>query len=697
MEPWPILLSRLNSHKQNLTDQLNIWLKADHSLPLALIQDDQFIGANPAALAYFQAQVDSFIHASPSDFSPRIQSSGRSSVEYTRQMIEQALQGEITEFNWQYISQKGDDLPTKVTLFPFKFGLQDVLVVQFESKNRRSHTRPRLSNGFDTLPKELMSTILEDNAEAVYITDAAHQIIAVNKAMCRICEYSTEQLLNSSTDLINIYNRPNEEREFISALQERGSWQGEVWKQRSDGSTFPAWKSCRKISTQDKLYYVTIFSDISSKKELETQLTEQAMYDTLTGLPNRFHLIKLLNQAIKQTRAHPDTLGAVMFLDLNGFKNINDCFGHATGDKVLQLVSARLEASCIENADIARLGGDEFTLIVQKCNNRAEVEELSKQIMSLFDTPFEIDDQKLYLGTSIGIALFPEHSEQANKLLSLADTAMYSAKISPTHLRFYDKKMHQEAEQKLHTLSELRHAHNLDQFKLAYQAIVDLECHSVIGAEALLRWHRPDGEIIDASDFVPLLEETGLLISIGQWVLELACTQMVQWRKDNPELKVCVNVSPMQLEHHDFVQQVTQVLNQSKLPAEALMLEITELALLRQPEAVTQTLLALKKLGVSIAIDDFGAGLSSLSKLSNLPIDCLKIDAGFAQRLSEPQGKELCQAMIQLAQALDISFVIEGIETQQQKDILEQMGKGFGQGYFFGHPKDASQFMSDNL
>ena len=697
MKAWPILLSRLNSHKQHLTDQLNIWLHAEHSPPLALIQDHLFIGANPAALTYFQAQADSFIQASPYDLSPRIQSSGRSSIEYTRQMIEQTLQGEITTFNWQYISLQGEDLPTKVTLFPFKFGQKDVVVAQFESKNRRSHARPRLSNGFDSLPKELMSMILEDNAEAIYITDAEHLIIAVNKAMCRICGYSTEQLLSSSTDLINIYNCPNKEREFITALQERGSWQGEVWKQRSDGSTFPAWKSSRKISTRDMTYYVTIFSDISSKKQLETQLTEQAMYDTLTGLPNRFHLIKLLNQAIKQTRAHPDTLGAVMFLDLNGFKNINDCFGHATGDKVLQLVSARLEASCIENADIARLGGDEFTLIVQKCNNREEVVDLSKQIMSLFDTPFEIDDQKLYLGTSIGIALFPEHSEQANKLLSLADTAMYSAKTSPTHLLFYDKRMHQAAEQKLHTLSELRHAHNLDQFKLAYQAIVNLESHSVIGAEALLRWHRPDGSILVASDFVPLLEETGLLITIGQWVLERACSQMVQWRQNNPKLKICVNVSPIQLEHHDFIHQVTQALNLSQLPAEALMLEITELALSRQPESVTLTLSSLKELGVGIAIDNFGAGLSSLSKLSSLPIDSLKIDAGFAQRLSEPHGKALCQAMIQLAQALDISFVIEGVETQQQKEILGLMGKGFGQGYFFGHPKYATEFMSDNL
>lgn len=697
MTSWSTLLSKLTSSKPSLIYQLNLWQQED-SPPLALIQDHQFIGANSAALSYFQTQSDGFIQASPYDFSPRIQSSGRSSVEFTRQMIEQASKGDVTEFNWHYISRQGTDLPTKVTLFPFKLDKLNVLIAQFESKNRRSRTRTKASNGLDTLPKELMSLILEDNAEAVYITDSTHSILAVNKAMCRICGYSSEQLIGSKTDLINIDDHPlNVTAEYNKAIEERGNWQGEVWKLRSDGSQFPAWKSCRKLTVENQVYFVTIFSDISSKKQLESKLTEQAMFDSLTGLPNRFHLKKLLNQAIKQTKMRPNTLGAVMFLDLNGFKNINDCFGHATGDKVLQLVSARLEASCIENAEIARLGGDEFTLVVQNCTSRQEIEALSKQIMSLFDTPFEIDDQKLYLGTSIGISLFPEHSNHADKLLSLADTAMYSAKKSPSHLLFYDKKMHQEAEKKLHTLSELRHAHNLDQFKLAYQVIVNLECNSLIGVEALLRWQKPDGKVINACDFVPLLEETGLLITIGQWAMQLACEQMLEWRKYSPDLKVCVNVSPMQLEHHDFVQQVTQVLQSSKLPAEALVLEITELALLRQPETVTKTLLALKALGVSIAIDDFGAGLSSLSKLGSLPIDSLKIDAGFAQRLSEPQGKELCQAMIQLAQALDISFVVEGVETQQQKEILEKMGKGFGQGFFFGHPEDAAKFTLDNF
>ncbi|WP_076413456.1 EAL domain-containing protein [Shewanella sp. UCD-KL12] len=699
MGHWSYLLSKLTSDRPSLSEKLESWLEETDVSPIAIIKNYHFIEASPTALSYFQAQPEHLLNATPYDISPRIQSSGHNSVEYSQELIQKALMGDVIEFDWLHLSQQGKELPTKVSLFPFNLDGHPVVVAQFVAANRRTRARASTDNGFSSLPSQLMSMTLEDSAEAVYITDAKHNIIAVNKAMSRICGYSADQLLHKSIDLIDLRKHTAlEEQEYNSALEERGSWQGEVWKQRSDGSEFPAWKSCRKLIADNHTYYVTIFSDISSKKKLEAKLTEQAMYDTLTGLPNRYHLKLLLNQALQEVKDNPAQMGALMFLDLNGFKNINDCFGHATGDKVLQLVSARLEASCIEKAEIARLGGDEFTLVIKGCQDKSEVEAFSQQIMTLFEAPFEIDDQKLYLGTSIGIALFPEHSNQASKLLSLADTAMYSAKKSPQHVLFYNTSMHEEAEKKLTLLSELRHAHSLKQFKLAYQVIVNLECNTVIGAEALLRWQKSDGEVVNATDFVPLLEETGLLISIGPWVLKQACQQVAQWRHEHaPDLKVCVNVSPMQLEHPDFSLHVNQALEISQLPADALVLEITESALLRQPKRVKKTLSHLKALGVSIAIDDFGAGLSSLSKLGSLPIDSLKIDAGFAKRLSEPQGKLLCQAMIQLAQALDISFVVEGIETQQQKEILEKMGKGFGQGYFFGHPKAADSFTSESF
>ncbi|WP_394202525.1 EAL domain-containing protein [Shewanella waksmanii] len=699
MDLWSDTLSQLSSAHSETQQQLSLWRSTATIPMLAVIKGFHFIHATEQTLAFFESQAENFINATPYDYSPRIQSSGRNSVEFAQQVMQEAAMGEIKSFNWLHMSQQGTELPTKVTLYPAKLNAQTVLIAEFTPMNRRSQKRKVSKNGFESLPKQLLSIALEDSAEAVYITNINHTIIAVNKAMCRICGYSADQLLGRRRDFID--SCPSDdlaEREYLNLLEERGSWQGELEMQRSDKSRFPAWKSCRKIHTDKTSYFITLFSDISSKKKLEDRLTEQALFDTLTGLPNRHHLKQILDQALAESKQYPEQIGALMFMDLNGFKNINDCFGHATGDKVLQLVSARLEACCLENADIARLGGDEFTVVLQGCSDKQQVEDASRQIMQMFDAPFEIDGQKFYLGTSVGIALFPEHSDQASQLLSFADTAMYCAKKNPNHLLFYSANMHEDAEKKLKLLSELRHAHSLNQFQLAYQVIVNLECNSVIGAEALLRWQKTNGDIVPAVDFVPLLEEAGLLISLGQWVLNQACGQIAQWRASHDtDLKACVNISPTQLAHPDFIEHVTTALATSQLPADGLVLEITESALLRQPELIKATLLKLKQLGIEIAIDDFGAGLSSLSKLGSLPIDSLKIDAGFAQRLSEPQGKELCQAMIQLAQALDISFVVEGVETRQQKELLARMGKGFAQGYFFGHPSAAEQFTNDNF
>ncbi|MEM6247838.1 putative bifunctional diguanylate cyclase/phosphodiesterase [Shewanella vaxholmensis] len=692
---WQHLLNKLSTDDPVLQEKLSLWQAHPHKTPLALIQGFSFISANQATLGYFETEYDAFVNATPYDFSPRIQSSGRNSVEYAREMILEAIAGHHVEFNWLHLSQLGNELPTRVNLYRCDLQQQPVVLVELQALNRRNRIRATISDGFAHIPKEILSTTLEESAEAVYITDADNRILAVNKAMSRIYGYSAEQLISKTPAFLEAKNLGSEEEtECQIALRQRGTWQGETLKRRSDGSAFPAWQSSRKIITEDGAHYnVNIFSDISTKKLLETQLTTRAMYDTLTGLPNRFHLKQILNTALEKLKTDPLALGALMFLDLNGFKNINDSFGHSMGDRVLQLVAARLEAGCIEKADIARMGGDEFTLVLQDCSCKDEIQLFAEQILSLFESPFEIEGQKFFLGTSIGIALFPTHSDKAGQLISLADTAMYCAKKSLPHLVFYDKAMSQAAELKLQLINSLRHAHSLKQFTLAYQAIVDLQTNEAMAAEALLRWQKSSTECYEAADFVPLLEETGLIVSIGQWVLEQACMQAAIWRTQyKADFRISVNVSPLQLEHLDFIGQVINALEMANLPAEALILEITESALLRQPEQARLTLNRIKALGVSIAIDDFGTGLSSLSRLGTLPIDSVKIDAEFALRLNEVSGQKLCNAIVQLAQALDIHFIAEGIETQQQKDIMTGMGQGFAQGFLFGYPSSADNF-----
>ncbi|PKH57176.1 GGDEF domain-containing protein [Shewanella sp. Choline-02u-19] len=697
MQKWSELYSRLKSATPSLSDQLIQFEIADVLPALAIVQDHRFIGANPVALSYFESIEQNFIHSTPYDFSPRIQSSGRNSVEYGQQQLREAAKGKIVSFNWLYLSQQGTELPTKVTLYPFSLDDNNVVLIQFTPMDRRGKRRSHSSNGFENLPKELMSITLEDSAEAVYITDEDSHIFAVNKAMCRICGYSAEHMLGKTPSELNLEAMINDGI-APNPLKSKGSWQGEVWKYRSDGSKFPAWQSCRRIYASNTVYFVNLFSDISEKKRLEAKLTQQAMYDKLTGLPNRFHLIKILNKAINNIKQHSTMIGALMFLDLNGFKNINDSFGHATGDKVLQLVAARLETCCLDDAEIARLGGDEFTLVLPKCKNKQEIEAFSDLVLSLFDVPFEIDGQKFYLSTSIGISLFPQQSDEANQLLSMADTAMYSAKKSPNHIRFYNAAIREAAEKKLLILNDLRHAQSLGQFSLVYQQIIDLENNNLIAVEALLRWKRSNGEILEAREFIPLLEETNSMVSVGLWALEQACEQMSKWHAQyNDQLKITVNISTSQLEHPDFVSMLTKVLQQTQLPSNKLVIEIEESALIRKPTMMSAVLNELKQLNISIAIDDFGAGLFSLSRLGSLPIDCLKIDSSFAQRLHEPQGKELCKAMVQLAHTLNLCYIAEGVETEAQKDLLLMMGKGYGQGYYFGWPATAEVFASESL
>ncbi|MDF0533368.1 EAL domain-containing protein [Shewanella sp. A32] len=692
MIDWTRKLAQLQTDA-SLLPQLKIWQKQPHDTPLALFQKAVIVAANQAALDYFSCVRTEILGAALYDFAPRLQLNGQSSIEQARRLFEMA--GDKPQMQeWLHLSRDGKELPTRLYLYPVHSEGESMVLVRFQHLDRRSQPRQSRNDEFAAIPRSVLSGILEESAEAVAITDSQNIVLAVNKALCRLSGYSSGQLLGKSLRVLEVADDIHQQ-ECATALQERDFWQGEMFKLKADGQQFPAWQSSRRIMADGKPYMVTIFSDISDRKRLESRLTEQAMYDVLTGLPNRRHMKKLLNEALEYNhkRADPERLCALMFLDLNGFKHVNDCFGHSMGDRILQLVAARLEACCIEMADIARMGGDEFTLILTECQNRQEIRWFAEQIAKLFDTPFELEGQKFYLGTSIGISLFEGDTLTASQLLSQADTAMYCAKRSSDHIMFYDKSMSDAAEHRLKLLNDLRHAMSLGQFSIYYQPIVQLKDNQLQGAEALLRWQKTSHELLEAADFVPLLEETGLIVTVGNWVLEQACQQAAHWRKmDYPEFTISVNVSPMQLEHLDFVKQVKMTLKNSGLPPQALALEITESALLNYPQQARKTLEKLHNMGLKVTIDDFGTGFSSLSRLGNMPIDGLKIDKEFAGQLENLRGRKLCHAIVQLSQALELSYVVEGIETEQQKVALQGMGEGKAQGFFFGYPLHPQQF-----
>ncbi|MCL1075703.1 putative bifunctional diguanylate cyclase/phosphodiesterase [Shewanella dokdonensis] len=692
MMDWTQKLAQLQVDAA-LQPQLKIWQKQPHETPLALFRNATIIAANQAALDYFACLRTEILNAALYDFAPRLQLNGQSSIEQARRLFEAAADKPQMQ-EWLHLNRNGKELPTRLYLYPVKLNDDVLVLARFQHLDRRSQPRQRRTDEFAAIPRGVLSGILEESAEAVAITDEHNLILAANKALCRLSGYSTAQLLGKSLEVLEVTDDIHQQ-ECSAALKERDFWQGEMFKQKADGSQFSAWQSSRRIIADGKPYLVTIFSDISDRKRLESRLTEQAMYDVLTGLPNRRHMKKLLNEALEFNHKHADNgrLGALMFLDLNGFKHVNDCFGHSMGDRILQLVAARLEAGCIEMADIARMGGDEFTLILTECESRKEIRWFADQIVKLFDTPFELEGQKFYLGTSIGISLFDGEQINSSQLLSQADTAMYCAKRSADHIMFYDKSMSDAAEHRLKLLGDLRHAMSLGQFSIYYQPIVQLKDNHLLGAEALLRWQKTPHELLEAADFVPLLEETGLIVSVGNWVLEQACYQAAMWRKhDHPDFTISVNVSPMQLEHLDFISQVKKALKSAGLPADALALEITESALLHYPQQARQTLEKLHNLGLKVTIDDFGTGFSSLSRLGNMPIDGLKIDREFVCQLDNSRGRKLCHAIVQLSQALELSYVVEGIETEQQKAILLNMGEGQAQGFFFGYPLHPQQF-----
>lgn len=699
MSQWSQQLHSLCAESLAIEQQLAKIRATPDSQPLALLDGETFIGANDSCLNFLGLSWHQINNRSLSSLSPRLQNSGVSSSDAARSAVYRALEGDRVHLEW-LLNDGDSEKQTRLTFWPCILKHYPVILVVFTPVERRRRQRDPIEHGFKHLPADILSSLLENSEEAIYVTGPDNRILAANMAMSLTCGFSSEQLIGQLPEFLDGKQQlPEDIQACKQALATRGTWQGELQKKRADGSHYPVQLSARKLTSRDgNTYLVTSFTDISAQKQQQQRLTEQAMSDSLTGLPNRYQLTKLLNKALERHRQAPDKFGALMFMDLNGFKNINDSFGHGVGDRVLQLVAARLEAHCIGEAEIARLGGDEFTLLLEDCRDMAQVDKVAREVLGLFDVPFELEGQKFFLGTSIGIALFPEHSDQANQLISLADTAMYSAKKHRSHIQFYSDEMQQEAERKIRFINNLRHAMGLKQFSLAYQGIVELGTGQLVAAEALLRWQRDEHTLLDARDFLPQLEETGMIIKVGQWVLEHACKQAAKWQqKTGRELKISINISPLQLEHPDFIPMVNSALSKANLAPEALILEITESTLLRQPQQVKGVLQKLRKLGVHIAIDDFGTGLSSLSRLGSLPVDSLKIDAEFAQQLSEPQGQKLFAAVVQLATALGMNFVAEGVESQQQQTMLQAMGHGYGQGFLYGEPVSAADFFKAYL
>lgn len=544
----------------------------------------------------------------------------------------------------------------------------------------------------------LAARLMSSTQEAMVITDPRGTILDVNPAFCEITGYSTEEVVGGNPRLWKSQHHNAEFYQAIwTALGANGYWRGEIWNRRKNGEAFPSWQTISAVQDEQgrTMHYVSVFSDISNLVQSREQLTYQAYHDPLTGLPNRLLFNDRLTHAL--TRAERDgSQVAVLFLDLDHFKHVNDSLGHPVGDALLQEVARRLSGVGRKEDTVSRTGGDEFIMLMEDLRDPQDVAHLADKLLRALAESHSIQGHDLYISSSIGISLYPRDGENAEVLVRNADTAMYKAKSAGRKTySFYTQDLTLKATERLQIESDLRRALDRHELTVHYQPQVDLEKGRFIGAEALVRWHHPTLGYLPPDRFIPIAEDSGLIIALGEQVLREACLQARRWLDAGVELEtVGVNVAGPQLQRSDFVATVRRVLAETGLPARHLDLEMTETFIMEHADVTFGMLNELRALGVTLSIDDFGTGYSSLAYLKRLPIDRLKLDRTFIKDLpDDEEDAAITRAVIALSASLGLRLLVEGIETAEQKQFLRDMGCREMQGYFYGRPVSATDFV----
>lgn len=535
-----------------------------------------------------------------------------------------------------------------------------------------------------------------ETQEAITITDADNRIIRVNRAFTRVTGYSPEEVIGRSPAILQS-GRHDEAfyREMWRSLNTDGCWQGEIWNRRKNGEIFPEWMTVTAVRNEAGAVcnYVGAFLDISHRKQAENQIQQLAFYDPLTGLPNRSLLLERIGHAITKS-ARQRTHGALLFIDLDNFKTLNDTLGHDQGDRLLSLVAERLQTCLRESDTVARLGGDEFVVMlegldgdIENAANQAEI--IGEKIRGTLDRTDEFSGLEHHNTPSIGITLFHGHDHSIDELLKRGDLAMYEAKAAGGNaLRFFDPAMQAVVETRARLEAELRKALKNEEFELHYQLQYDA-AGQAIGAEALLRWRHPERGLVPPGNFIPLAESSGLILPIGEWVLNSACKQLAAWQAEaaTRHLRLAVNVSARQFRQSGFADQVRAALDASGAVASGLKLEITETLLVEDVDEAIEKMECIRAMGVGFALDDFGTGYSSLAYLKRLPLEQLKIDRSFvSDMLDSPNDSAIICTVLALGQSLGMTVIAEGVETAAQSDFLARLGCNGYQGYYFGRP-----------
>lgn len=546
----------------------------------------------------------------------------------------------------------------------------------------------------------LNSKIFANTQEGILVTDAAGIIRSVNQAFVSVTGYTEEEALGRKPSLLS---SGRHDRSFYAAmwhaLIEQGQWRGEIWNRRKNGEIYPEWINISAIHDDAGTlsHFVAIFSDITKVKQNEEKLRHLAHFDALTGLPNRFLFQDHVELALARAERN-DKQVAILFLDLDRFKLINDTLGHRAGDTLLTEVGQRL-AACLRSSDtLSRFGGDEFTVVLPDLDSGGAAATVAEKFLEALSADFHIAGKRFHITVSIGIALYPQDGEHLDSLSRAADAAMFAAKDHGRNTyRFHALDGRDlESTRRFHLENLLRRALERGEMSVVYQPEIDVGSGRITGMEALLRWHTPEfGEILP-EEFIPLAEDIGIVSTLGNWILREACRQNKAWQDAGmPPICVSVNLSPIQLGDRRLLDTIREVLAETGLDGRWLELELTEGTLMQNIEASLQTFNALKQLGVRLSIDDFGYGYSSLGYLRRLPVDTLKIDPSFVAHIaSNPDDAVISRGIVDLAGKLNLRVVAEGVESLEQLDMLREFRHCHAQGFYFSQPLPAVHMTS---
>ena len=541
----------------------------------------------------------------------------------------------------------------------------------------------------------LAASALENTVESVIIVDTSRRIVSVNKAFVIVTGFTAEEVLGKTPDVLRPQNYdPDFYAEIWNTVQESGCWRGEIWNRRKNGDIYPELVSISTVRNEagNVTHHVSVATDITKFKHDQAQLEFLAHRDPLTALPNRTCFHDQCEETLLRTRRRRGLIG-LLYLDLDNFKTVNDSLGHAVGDQLLQAVAERLRG-CMRKGDmLARQGGDEFTVLLDELGQPEDATIVAGKLLNALAQPFLLSGHELFVSASIGISSYPQDGSDVDTLLKNADAAMYRAKEQGRNTyQVFSAEINAEALETLVMTNGLRSALERQEFVLHYQPVVELDSGTIAGVEALVRWQHSEYGLVSPARFIPLAEKTGLIIPIGEWVLKNACAQAKAWQERGLRpLRMAVNLSASQFRQPNLVERITAILAETGLDARWLEIELTESAVMQDPDRVIRVLSELREMGITIALDDFGTGYSSLNYLTRFPIDYLKVDQSFVQGVSEDSSnRAIIIAIIAMAKSLALTVIAEGVERDEQLAFLRDHGCEEGQGYLFSKPLPAA-------